>query len=263
MAGSASAGPNASSCTLCALGSISSSGAATCTECSGAFSPVIGGTACLPFSSCDANTQTLTAPGDSTHDNVCACNAGYYVLTPGNATTQPVCAPCTTGFTSAVNTSLSCQAHRVCAPGVEYQVSAGTSTSDTVCAAYRTCASGTYIAAQPANADRTCTLCDAGSYSTSADVMMCTLCAAGSASNVAGLTTVCPPCAAESYAPSAGATTCQPWQINCAIGQYVATDRSSTSDRVCLSCPDGTSTTAINQPLSGCVPPMMEPDAGM
>ncbi|MET0286709.1 MAG: hypothetical protein ABW352_19670, partial [Polyangiales bacterium] len=56
---------------------------------------------------------------------------------------------------------------------------------------------------------------------------------------------------------------CTAWTVTCtAPTQYVATPRSSTSDRVCGTCPMGSETSADNQAGMGACTPVMI-DAGM
>jgi len=146
------------------------------------------------------------------------CYMRCSVLSPMSACTCP-----TTTFRGSLSLSIDgvlheCSSCSTCASGLQYSMTACTSTSDTVCSICSQCTSGiSYeVSACSALADTgcsQCTTCAGGYYTSSA----CTI-----ASNA-----VCIRCLAGQYS-SAGATSCQ----NCAAGTY-----STPGASACTACP--------------------------
>ena len=165
--------------------------------------------------------------GVDTHE-ASVCPAGSFVA-------GGVCMPCTSGFTTAPN-STACTPWTPCAAGTEI-VSAGTPTTDqtctpcangysktsnsTSCTSWTACEEGSYVStAGTTTSDQTCSPCAAGSYSNAANATSCTQCAFGSFS-------------------AAGATACTLW-TPCQPGTYLSMGGNAISNQTCTACKPGT-----------------------
>ncbi len=136
----------------------------------------------------------------------------------------------------------------------------------TPCAAWSTCAAGTYVVQAPsATADRTCAPCANGYYSTAEDQAACTAgtCGVGTVQTIAGSSTTpatCAECAPGTWDHDADpATECAPW-TTCAIGQKVVTIGTPSADRTCSPC--GTAQTSANENAASCHPAAVAVVAG-
>jgi hypothetical protein len=200
---------------------------ASCFPCpTGSFSDAADAPRCTLWSDCLPGSHVHLA-GTATRDRSCApCSIG----TESTSTNQAVCTP--TG-TCAAGTVLRpggkpsdcdpCVAGEHC-PGAglpKEECAAGFWDHDndpaTPCVEARHCLSGERVVRAPtALADRACTACESGSFSTTIDAPSCTTW-----------------------------TTCLP-------GTFVSQQGSATGDRACASCAAGTLSTSPNQ--SACLP---------
>ena len=171
-------------------------------------------------SACDGTTSCSEVSGTF----MCtACPAGTFSADGTGAT---ACAPCAAGTWSTAGA--------------------------TFCVAWSECGLGGRVASEgTASSDRTCTACEAGSYSTSTNASSCTAwseCAPGERVVSAGTTSsdrTCIACEPSSYSTRVNATTCTAW-TTCDPGERVADAGSSTTDRVCDACPAGTYSATVN-----------------
>ncbi len=224
-------------------------------------------TPCVPWTTCPPGTHVTNTPS-ATSDRICAgCSSGTFSTTSNATSCTPwtTCAPGT--FVSTPGTASS---DRQCSP-----CPAGTNTSSpnqSSCVPNGSCPAGTVQIAS--GAPPTCAPCTAGSYCAGGtapsepcaggtwddDANPATACIAWS-SCVAGQHVAtegtattdrsCVSCTSGTFSTTTNASTCSPWST-CAPGTYVSAPGSTTSDRQCATCPAGTTTTSANQ--SSCVP---------
>ena len=173
------------------------------------------------------------------------CNPGNYVSVAPSATTDRGCARCPAGtLTSSANQS-SCLASEDCPAGT-VQTGSGTASSAPVCAP---CRAGQYCAGASAAA-ASCmgdTWDDDGNPATACVDM--TICNAGTSISQPGSATAnrsCTICAPGSFSTMNNMTSCTPWS-NCPAGTFVSNLPTAAVDRICTPCAAGTSATADNQ----------------
>ena len=186
-----------------------------------------GGTAIADVT-CTCESGYYDADGDnadssSTCTEVSSCGAGEYVVTDPTSTTNRVCGVCTSGYTDSENAN-SCTPWTTCEDG-ETETQSPSATQDrvctpcatgkwdhdknssTACVAHSTCGANASPSGGTAIADVTCT-CESGYYDADGDN-------ADSSSLCTAITT-------------------------CGAGEYVVTDATSTTNRICGDCPSGT-----------------------
>jgi hypothetical protein len=200
-----------------------------CEPCpSGMFASVENQLSCTPWSTCPAGTFVSNTPTDR-NDRLCLpcavgtltsgpnrstctradqCAAGTVQTAAGSSTSAPVCA--------------SCQAGEYCAGGSQPMLPCEEGKWDddedpaTACVAWSACGPGSFVAhGGTPTADRQCTRCSAGSFTTATNAVAC-----------------------QTW------TTCEP-------GTYVANTPSASSDRQCVACPPDSYTESEN--LSACL----------
>jgi hypothetical protein len=113
-------------------------------------------------------------------------------------------------------------------PAVICTCNSGYFGSGTSCRAWSNCGAGKYLAAQgTATADRTCTACEAGTFSTTTNAASCTAwstCAEGTYASVA--------------ATASNDRVCTAW-TECSPTQYQTQAGTASQDRVCEDCEEG------------------------
>ena len=236
-AGSLSTKNNAVACSLCVAGTSSPAGAISCTPCAeGSYAPASGASGC---SLCDPGSYSA---GTKAKPACTACAVGTFAASPGSTS----CAACydapSTGAASCTN----------CAAGFYYEATIG------LC---QLCPAGTYTAHAGATACAVCDgsgvafagatscselqACPAPSYQEGRGCAcppgwfvnpgepLCTACSAGTSSTVPGATSpsTCGACAAGTHSSSPGATSCS----LCVAGLY-----SLAGATVCETCVLGT-----------------------
>ena len=226
----------------------------------GTYAPTTGSTACIPASpgnfvaSFGASAQTPCGPSLYSSSWATACSTNCPPSTyksptagqcapnlPGTYSSTGTATPCPQGTYSSGSGALACTG---CIAGT-YSISTG-GVSTATCSL---CAAGTYTSSSlgfpactacspgtynPATGATTCTPCTPGKYASGlgsgAD---CALCGAGAFTNSSGRS-VCMPCAAGRYAGS-GLTMCP----LCLVGKFSNTAGSGD----CISCTNGTTYT--------------------
>lgn len=172
-----------------------------------------------------------------TSDAGAGCPPGAYVAQDAGASSAGACSPCSAGRFSASENALAC-------------------------APWTTCAAGQYVAtAGSASRDRTCQECGQGTFSMLPNSSACVpleRCPAGTRQLAAGSATapaVCRACSAGQYCDGRAdpvacsddtwdhdhnaATPCVAWS-ECEPGNYVESDGTASTDRVCAPCPSRT-----------------------
>jgi hypothetical protein len=244
-------------CSLCPAGTASAGGSATCAACaSGSFSAA-GASRCSPWQTCaagsgyTAGTATVDAtcsacPGSTyatggtmacTAWQTCAAGSGYAA---GTASSNSTCSTCPAGKYSTGGT-MACTAWRTCDAGYGY--TAGSSTADATCLF---CAKGT----ASAGGTGTCDVCGNGTYSGTSGASSCTpgqTCAAGFgyAAGSASSNATCTACTLNATWSAGGTNACAALST-CATGTYVSTTPTLSSDRICIPCAAGYTTTSTN-----------------
>ncbi len=292
-AGTFSSGPNAASCTACAAGTSAGANATSCTPCAAGTYAAAGAGSCEACSSdtWDHDNNPATACAAKT-----ACSAGTRVDSAGSATANRTCTSCAAGTFSSGPNAASCTACAAgtsaganatsctpCAAGTYAAAGAGSceacssdtwdhdNNSATACVAKFTCSVGMQIDSPgSATADRTCTPCTAGKFSSGTNAVSCTDCSAGTYSGAPGAAS-CSACTAGTYAP-AGSSTCteclsESWDHDsnpatacaeraaCAAGTRVDNPGSATVNRTCADCSAGTYSSLLNVPSCEACPP--------
>jgi hypothetical protein len=239
-------------------------------------------TACTPQTTCAGGQRVLT-DGTSTTDRTCVpCAAGIYCA--GNTAPEVACAA--SEWDHDGNSATPCVAKTTCAAG-EYVTSSGSATTNricvpcgsgaftaitnaSICSGWSTCAAGSFVStAGTASSDRQCTACGAGTFTSSANHTSCvvhSMCTAGTERTALGTATndtQCTMCSAGNFCPGGSAakaacasgtwdhdansaTACTAW-TSCSPGQYVLTSGTTTTDRPCTTCANGTYSTTSNQ----------------
>eukprot|EP00055_Hartaetosiga_balthica_P015057 m.86623 g.86623 ORF g.86623 m.86623 type:complete len:3056 (+) comp8766_c1_seq2:90-9257(+) len=182
---------------------------------------VDAGVVCVDFTECKRAMEFEIVPPSFYNDRVCqpltGCSDSEYEVVAPTSTTDRVCAAlsmCTSGY---------------------FISSPATKTSDLVCSA---CPSGTYD--HDNNYATNCKQCDAGTYSQSGSVV-CTPCDAGYSDDDSNPATPCRKCDGINwYQPSSKTTTCLA-VTTCHSGQEEAVSPTYLTDRVCVSCVEGSS----------------------
>ena len=197
----------------------------TCASCaSGTFSTVTDAATCTAWST---------------------CLAGSYVTNTPSTTVDRVCSPCPSGQYSSSNNQTSCQAQGTCAAGT-VQTAPGTATSAAICAA---CAPGNYCAGgqSPQIACASGTWDHDGNAAT--PCVEKTSCSPGTfvaSEGTAIADRVCSSCGSGQFSTTSNAVTCSPWST-CEAGTYVSNTPSATVDRVCTPCASGQYSSGPNQ----------------
>jgi hypothetical protein len=225
----------------------------SCANCSAAyFSTATNAAQCTQWSACAPGTYVSNTP-DSRTDRVCDnCSPGTFAASANLSSCQPVtaCAAGTHQTTAATSTSAAicagCSAGEYCAGGAAAPVACtGTlvdadSDPTTACSARTDCQPGERLLDDgDATTDRTCSACAAGTTTSSLNETTC----------------VSDSCPAGQYDAIPGAAlSCVTWSV-CQPGEYVAHDPSATSDRVCTTCPNATTSSSTNsRTCGGCDP---------
>ncbi len=210
--------------------------------------------ACPPGSYCRGGAASMLACPEGTWDDdtsaatEClpwtACIPGQKVGSSGSALTDRACLSCASGSFSVVSNAPTCAPWTTCEPGSRVS-SAGSTISDRACSA---CEPGTFSNTQNQVACLPLTACPAGTVeiapATERTPAVCNVCEAG---------TYCGGGNAPKLACTAGAwdddglsaTPCTP-HTNCATGEYVTSDGSTTSNRTCAACGLGAYSTTSN-----------------
>ena len=181
-------------------------------------------------------------PGQARETCDGACEEGYF-CPPGS--TSPRAQPCPPGAACpagsaapvpcAAGTAMPLAAAAKCLPCAPSTLAPAAGAQ--LCTEY--CPAGTFRGAVGGvNATASCTLCEAGAYSSAPGSTSCTSCPAGSASSAAGAASAaaCRPCAAGYFVAQPGAADC----AACAAGSYSAAAGST----ACVLCPPGRASSA-------------------
>ena len=227
-AGTFSAASNAASCTNCAAGSYSATGASSCSACAAGSYSAAGASSCA---TCTAATWDDDGSPATACVNKTTCNAGQYISNDGSTTTNRTCSACAAGSYSAAGAS-SCT---TCATGTWDN----DASSATACVNKTTCNAGQAVASEgTTTTNRTCTNCTAGTYSSTSNALSCTNCTAGTFSSTSNATS-CTSCAAGTYSSTSNATICTMCAAACsaAAATYESTACTATTNRVCSTFP--------------------------
>ena len=218
--GTNSSAQNAARCTTqseCAAGTQPSNGVTMCSSCQPGYYCPGGNAAAQPCGPVtwdhDQNPASACVPRDT-------CSPGSYVTDAGSTTTRRTCATCTAGTYSDSTNSPSCTP---CASGTYNEVAGSTQ-----CLPYSPCSAG-FSPSQPgtATSNQVCASCSAGTY-----------CAGDTAGAVS--------CTGDTWDNDLNPSTACATKTDCAAGQYVTSDGSSTSDRSCATCTSGSFSDASN-----------------
>ena len=275
------AAAGATSCTACAAGTYSGAGAGSCTTCAaGSYNTGTGNTGCTTCPNgyyCTGGTNTT------------ACKAGYKGTGTGKKNEAEGCSICSAGTYSSSTASTTCTT----CPAGSYNTGEG-NTGCTTCQNGYYCTGGTNHSSCKAgykgtgtgkkNETEGCTICTAGTYSSSAASTTCTTCPAGSyntGNGNTGCTTCqngyyctggtnhtacaagykgtgegkknetegCTICTGGTYSSSSGSTTC----TTCPAGSF----NTGNGNTGCTTCPNGfyctggTNKTACNPGYKG------------
>jgi hypothetical protein len=178
--------------------------------------------------------------------NECLWGGCDYRTTCTNTVGSYTCGPCPAGFGGTGYT----YCYAVCAAGTwDHDGYSGSA-----CVPHRNCAAGSFASsAGTATADRQCTACPSGTFSTATNASSCTpftACQPGQQIAFAGSSTQdrqCTACASGQFSATSNALTCASWR-DCAAGTHVAATGTASADRRCDVCPTGTFSTQTNQP---------------
>jgi len=184
------------------------------------------------------------------------CPTGTYSATWSVDNTASSCVPCTvcpsTSFAKAVCTSTTnaqCQACTVC-PSTSFTRVACTSTADAQCQACTMCGIGKATNSPcSGTADATCLDCSAGTYGVLTSIT----------TTIGGLSTTtdaygCMACDYGTYQPLSGQSSCLTCNAPCVLGQYMVSDCSGTTNRVCGACTSfSTGSTPTSYSCDGCL----------
>ncbi|EGD78969.1 hypothetical protein PTSG_11806 [Salpingoeca rosetta] len=226
-----------SNCTVCGDNSY------TVSPCSNVADTVCDGCTTCPMGSFAAAACTATSDTDC---QACAtCDAGFFVSSPCTQGSNTQCTRCTTcqpdeyqQVACSASADALCQTITNCTQS-QYQVSAPTATTNRVCSAVRECTAGQEYETQAptATSNRACaplTTCD---FETQFE----------SQAPTATSNRVCTPlssCDAETQYETQAPTQTSDRECEglatCVAGEFVATQPTPTSNRVCASCPAGT-----------------------
>ena len=199
---------NSTSCTLCGVGTYSSSkngssaGSTLCLNCTaGSYSSISGSSTC---SICSAGTYS----SDSSSQCL-MCKAGSYSSTLGSS----ACALC--GMGTFLNRSSAGSTQCLVCKAGSYSSTSGSSD----CAL---CSAGTFSNGSSAGSLQ-CRICPAGSYSSTSGSSSCASCRAGTFSNISSANTsaACIVCSAGTYSSLNGSMKCSDCNSSlCDLGQF-------------------------------------------
>lgn len=244
----------------------------TCvTQCGTGYFSDIGDDECTRCTTCTSGKYRKEACTKNS-DAVCAtlktCPAGQYVSSEPTSTTDRQCSNCDASkeYTSTANRDR-CAAHTICEPG-SFQSTTPSSSVNRVCTK---CTAGT---ASTERNDLKCDVCDKGTFAAAAGATECDDCGLGMYNDVAGSTsckkilpgffgtgkdaterTGVSPCAkgfrcagddaepveckgTSEFQDETGKPTCKTAK-DCQLAEYASKQPTTTSDRVCTSCPTG------------------------
>jgi hypothetical protein len=286
-AGTTTLGPDRANCTPigdCPAGTVrvSSGVVPACKDCSpGSY---CAGAAALEIA-CGGDTWDDDASAATPCVTKTVCLAGEYVESAGSGTADRRCEQCLPDSFSRVLNAARCATKTACQGG-QYVLNEGGVTLDrscgacaagtyskgmnqASCTAWTTCQAGTRVRNTPsASEDRQCEACAPGTTTTGPNQSRCAAigaCPAGTVQTAAGTPPTCEECQPGNYcegdtAPevpcTAGmwdhdadpATECGP-KVRCFPGQYVASEGTTTRDRVCSPCETGTFADTLNAPI--------------
>lgn len=196
---------------------------AACEECpEGRFSNGVNAPECVPHRVCLAGTYE-SSPGTATRDVICSsCPAGTFALESDSKACHEW-SDCQPGEYVAVQGSA--VADRQCAPCDEGETS--TVVNSGACAAEGECAAGTVRLHTDASSDVECRVCPPGVY-----------CAGGENHEVE--------CDEDSWDNDENPATPCIAKTVCVGGQYVTGEGSTTRDRECVACAEGSYSTSNN-----------------
>eukprot|EP00055_Hartaetosiga_balthica_P014317 m.77962 g.77962 ORF g.77962 m.77962 type:complete len:2863 (-) comp8558_c0_seq1:272-8860(-) len=240
-------------CTICSSGKY-----ALNSECDGSKNNDVS---CKDWSTCPIAQEEGTAP-TATSDRKCVscpngmeyqdragerfckavsnCMHGDYISAQPTVSTDRLCSKCSAGtYTNAINAA-SCIK---CPPGSSQNAIASPSCND--------CGLGKY---QPDQGQTACKDIPPGYYGTGGSPSTRTgirLCPAGSYCTGGAFDQR--PCPPDQYQPEEGQTSCND-VTSCTDGEYVKTDPTSQSDRVCADCPAGTYQDDTEHDEDKCIP---------
>ena len=243
----------------------------TCSGCAtGSFSTTENISSCTVWTTCEAGSYVSNTPSATADRSCTPCASTTYTSGPNQSSCLPQgsCAAGTVQATPGSNTTPlecgACAAGSYCAGGTAPAVACGGDTWDhdsdpaTVCAAKTTCIAGQYVVSDgTATADRACSVCAAGSFSTTENASSCTpwmTCEAGQYLSGEGTATAdrtCSGCATGSFSTTEDISSCTVW-TTCEAGSYVSNTPSATADRSCTPCASTTYSSGPNQ--SSCLP---------
>jgi len=212
----------------------------TCAACEpGTFSTGNNQSRCQPSGSCKAGTQPAAGSGPASV--ACTpCAAGEYC--PGGAARAAACAGDT--WDNDGDPATICVPFTECQPG-EYVSSPGSATADRSCTSCPTGFYSTTINQSACCADSGCPAgSERASIGTSASATTCSRCMAGQ--YCAGGSASATSCAAGTWDDDASAATPCVKQSDCAPGQAVSSAGNATTDRSCSACPAKTYSTTSN-----------------
>ena len=263
-------------------GGTASGGAASCEPCRpGEYCP--GGAA--PPQACNGETWDHDADPSTACAAVSNCPAGTYIVEAANSLRDVVCDACPSGSFSATANATQCTSWQTCIPG-SYVRTAGTTTSDVICegcasgtfsdsagasacAEWIDCEPGQYVFAPGSStSDRMCAACEVDEYGEGVNLGSCAAvseCPAGTVQSAAATETSpleCEVCARGTYCAGGQAepvscpvgtwdddgdpaTPCVSKTV-CVAGQSLLSEGSTSSDRSCTPCSDGTFSTTMN-----------------
>ena len=193
---------------------------------------------------CPSGTFSMAA-NSTTCVGWTVCNPGSYVRMSGSTTSDRSCAPCPAGSNTSASNQAQCLTSQECQAGTVHSgaTASGATAQCLACHAGQYCAGGS-APAVPCDGD---TWDNDGSPTTACVTR--SSCLAGSYISSPGSATAdraCTPCPSGSFSTMAGASMCMPW-TDCPAGTYVSNLPTATTDRVCKACASGTFSTAKNQ----------------
>ncbi|HPB95347.1 MAG TPA: hypothetical protein PKW66_05510, partial [Polyangiaceae bacterium] len=186
------------------------------------------------------------------------CDVGTYCA---GGTTEPVECPIGTwdhDEDSATECEI-CGPGTYCAGGSATRIGCETQSawdddndSSTACVPWSSCEPGQYASTPgTATADRDCSACPDGTFSTSKDAASCSpwkACPPGQYIAIAGTPTanpICIDCPDDSFSATDNSPSCTAWTV-CQPGEYVIMNGSTVSDRSCGGCLTGTYSSELN-----------------